>query len=107
VTEEELNFIETKTKDHEEDGLVFSHNDLLANNILVDSIKHSIVFIDYEYSSYNYPIFDIANYICESEFNYDVSEPPYFKVTPVRSEDFHRQVRFIEAYDVSKDLSLN
>lgn len=39
----------------------------------MENTNNSIVFIDYEYSSYNYPIFDIANYICESEFDYDVS----------------------------------
>lgn len=107
VSIEELNFIERVTKLHEEGELAFSHNDLLANNILIDKAKNSIVFIDYEYSSYNYPIFDIANYICESEFNYDVNEPPYFQVTPIKADDFHKQVRFIQAYVVSKNLSLS
>ncbi len=53
------------------------------------------MLIDYEYASYNYPIFDIANYICETEFDYDITEPPYFRVTPSKMEDFHKQIRFI------------
>lgn len=93
------------TKPDEAKELVFSHNDLLANNILIDKASSHTVFIDYEYASFNYPIFDIANYICESEFDYEVDEPPYFRVSPAKAEDHHRQVRFIEAYVVSKDLS--
>jgi thiamine kinase-like enzyme len=42
--------------------LIFSHNDLLANNILITNDQNKYVFIDYEYSTYNYAIFDIANY---------------------------------------------
>jgi thiamine kinase-like enzyme len=87
------------------EGLVFSHNDLLANNVLIQKETHNFVFIDYEYASYNFPIFDLANYICESEFNYDVNEPPYFALTILKPEDFHKQVRLIEAYVIGKELS--
>ena len=46
----------------ERQSLVFSHNDLLANNIIVKNSNNKFIFIDYEYSTYNYPIYDIANY---------------------------------------------
>jgi thiamine kinase-like enzyme len=54
----------------------FSHNDLLANNILVQ--ENRVVFIDYEYSSYNYQAFDIANFFNESYYDYNVDVDPYF-----------------------------
>jgi thiamine kinase-like enzyme len=54
------------------DGLIFSHNDLLANNVLIANSNHKYIFIDYEYSTYNYRIFDIANYFNEYSFDYDV-----------------------------------
>jgi ethanolamine kinase len=45
--------------------IVFSHNDLLASNIIYDKNQDSVLFIDYEYSSYNYRGFDIGNHFCE------------------------------------------
>lgn len=48
-----------------EESIVFSHNDLLANNVLIDE-KHKFFFIDFEYACYNYRSFDIANYFIES-----------------------------------------
>ena len=42
--------------------LVFSHNDLLPGNVLIRKDNNKYVFIDYEYSSYNYDFYDIANY---------------------------------------------
>ena len=45
--------------------VVFSHNDLLASNIIYDKDQHTVLFIDYEYSSYNYRGFDIGNHFCE------------------------------------------
>lgn len=59
--------------------MVFSHNDLLIGNILVKP-DNSIVFIDYEYSCYNYETFDFGNYFLESMYDYDVKEWPYFTI---------------------------
>jgi len=50
------------------------HNDLLSGNILYDDAKDIIQFIDYEYGSYNYNAYDIANHFvewCGFELNYD------------------------------------
>ena len=50
---------------------MLSHNDLLANNILIsESIDEKIHFIDYEYASYNYRTYDIADYFTETKEDY-------------------------------------
>lgn len=36
------------------------------------------MFIDYEYCSFNYPSYDIANYLNESAINYQHEEDPYY-----------------------------
>lgn len=43
----------------------FCHNDLLCGNIIYDESLDDVNFIDYEYGSYNYSLFDIANHFCE------------------------------------------
>lgn len=85
ISPEEVEFI-TKVTEPYEGELVFSHNDLLANNILIDA-SGKTVFIDYEYGCYNYPIFDIANYFNETQIDYDVLEPPFFSIIPPKPED--------------------
>lgn len=57
--------------DHEYELIPFSHNDLLANNVLILNGDNSIRFIDFEYSHYNLRAFDIGNYFNESVYNYN------------------------------------
>jgi ethanolamine kinase len=45
--------------------VVFCHNDLLLANIIYNTKKRTVTFIDYEYSSYNYQAFDIGNHFAE------------------------------------------
>lgn len=52
--------------------IVFSHNDLLLTNIILqrdniigDSRPVRVLFIDYEYAMFNYQAFDIANHFIE------------------------------------------
>nr|XP_034369171.1 ethanolamine kinase 2 isoform X2 [Arvicanthis niloticus] len=45
--------------------VVFCHNDLLCKNIIYDSDKGHVRFIDYEYAGYNYQAFDIGNHFNE------------------------------------------
>lgn len=45
--------------------LVFSHNDLLLANAIVDRKTEKVTFIDYEYGDYNYQAFDIGNHFNE------------------------------------------
>lgn len=65
-------------------SIVFSHNDLLANNILVKTPEsgedeQEICFIDFQYASYNYRGFDIGNYFNESAIDYNYGKPPFFR----------------------------
>ncbi|XP_027273396.1 ethanolamine kinase 2 isoform X3 [Cricetulus griseus] len=48
-----------------ESPVVFCHNDLLCKNIIYDSTKGHVRFIDYEYAGYNYQAFDIGNHFNE------------------------------------------
>ncbi|XP_012410699.1 ethanolamine kinase 2 isoform X4 [Trichechus manatus latirostris] len=45
--------------------VVFCHNDLLCKNIIYDSTKGHVRFIDYEYADYNYQAYDIGNHFNE------------------------------------------
>ncbi|CAL5186779.1 unnamed protein product [Lathyrus oleraceus] len=45
--------------------VVFSHNDLLSGNIMVNHEEDKLYFIDYEYASYNYRGYDIGNHFAE------------------------------------------
>lgn len=47
---------------------VLSHNDLNMQNILITKDK-KIIFIDYEWGRINHPLWDIANFIRESNLN--------------------------------------
>ncbi|KAJ8866070.1 hypothetical protein PR048_033594 [Dryococelus australis] len=45
--------------------IVFCHNDLLLGNIIYNSKRGKVTFIDYEYADYNYQAFDIGNHFAE------------------------------------------
>ncbi|XP_063823448.1 ethanolamine kinase [Ostrinia nubilalis] len=48
-----------------ESPIVFAHNDLLLGNVIYNQAEGTIAFIDYEYATYNYQGFDIANHFNE------------------------------------------
>ena len=53
--------------------VVFSHNDINTGNILVkeeSECSDPVVLIDYEFSSYNYRGFDLANHFNEWMYDY-------------------------------------
>jgi len=57
--------------------IVFSHNDLLSGNIIVNEETDEIRFIDFEYAGPNYQAFDIANHFNEwAGFEADYSRYP-------------------------------
>jgi choline/ethanolamine kinase len=60
--------------------VVFCHNDMQEGNILFceKADKWQLIPIDFEYASYNYRGFDIANHFCEWCYNYQVDTPPYY-----------------------------
>ena len=67
--------------------VVFSHNDINTGNILVKDVQECsdpVVLIDYEFSSYNYRGFDLANHFNEWMYDYRWS----ISVSPV-TEHFH------------------
>jgi thiamine kinase-like enzyme len=80
ATREERNFLHGIAPDKEK-SLVFSHNDLLAANILVKD-DGELMFIDYEYATYNYRCFDIGNYINETMMDYSHPQEPFFRLRP-------------------------
>jgi ethanolamine kinase len=69
--------------------IVFSHNDLLGGNIIVNEETGEIKFIDFEYASTNYQAFDIANHFNEfAGFEADYSRYP----------KKHQQYEFYKTY---------
>lgn len=85
--------------------LVFSHNDLHQNNILLltkldkdQDLDDRIVLIDFEYCSYNYRSFDNANHLSEWCFDYNTDEYPYFTYSAERFPSEENQRRFLANY---------
>jgi len=60
--------------------VTFCHNDMQEGNILLlqNTRKPKLVLIDFEYCSYNYRGFDIANHFAEWQYDYTASEYPFF-----------------------------
>lgn len=60
--------------------VVFCHNDMQEGNILLhqNTQKPELVLIDFEYCSYNYRGFDIANHFVEWQYDYTAAEYPFY-----------------------------
>lgn len=60
--------------------VVFCHNDMQEGNILLreDIEEPTLVLIDFEYCSYNYRGFDLANHFIEWTYDYTKAEHPYY-----------------------------
>lgn len=56
------------------------------------------MFLDFEYCSYNYRAFDIANHFCEWIYNYTNKDHPYFTANPQDAPTKQQKLRFICAY---------
>jgi len=41
--------------------VVFSHNDLVSGNLLINKENEKVIMIDYEYAAYNFRGYDIGN----------------------------------------------
>eukprot|EP01017_Pseudomicrothorax_dubius_P040548 TRINITY_DN635_c0_g1_i1.p1 TRINITY_DN635_c0_g1~~TRINITY_DN635_c0_g1_i1.p1 ORF type:complete len:378 (-),score=96.37 TRINITY_DN635_c0_g1_i1:164-1297(-) len=78
ILPEEVGFLSSRMM-CDSSQLVLSHNDLLANNLLVID-EQRIMFVDLEYAKYNLPAFDFANYFNETMFDYSVDTAPYFRL---------------------------
>lgn len=85
--------------------IVFSHNDLHQGNILLaeyskrrPTFEERIVFIDFEYCSYNYRGYDIANHFSEWCFEYDTPDYPHFMFYKDRLPSRDTQNEFVRNY---------
>ncbi|XP_072982442.1 probable ethanolamine kinase [Typha latifolia] len=57
--------------------VVFAHNDLLSGNLMLNDAEEKLYFIDFEYGSYSYRGYDIANHFNEyAGFDCDYSLYP-------------------------------
>ncbi|KAK6626814.1 hypothetical protein RUM44_009291 [Polyplax serrata] len=84
-------------------AIVFSHNDLQEGNILIthdsiDSNEPNLVFIDYEYCSYNYRGFELANHFLEYTMKYNMKEYPHFEIDLSVYPSVEQQLAFIREY---------
>ncbi|XP_062990530.1 choline/ethanolamine kinase [Elgaria multicarinata webbii] len=83
--------------------VVFCHNDVQEGNILLlagreASSSDRLMLIDFEYSSYNYRGFDIANHFCEWVYNYAHDQWPFYKSSPENYPSRCQQLHFIRCY---------
>ncbi|PNF40486.1 hypothetical protein B7P43_G08183 [Cryptotermes secundus] len=85
--------------------VVFCHNDLQEGNILLrldaQMSQHphpELVVIDFEFCSYNYRGFDIANHMCEWLYDYTNENSPYFWVSHDNYPSLKQQEHFLESY---------
>lgn len=62
----EIDLMEKMTRELFEDTLVFCHNDLTCTNILQLNSNSELVFIDWEFASYNWRGYDLAMHLSES-----------------------------------------
>jgi choline/ethanolamine kinase len=87
--------------------VVFSHNDLQEGNILIrpeyETPDDKLVLIDFEYCSYNYRGFDLANHFCEWSYNYNVDLYPNFSSTP---EDFPSEEERVSIHSLLLDRNI-
>ncbi|XP_070152962.1 choline/ethanolamine kinase isoform X1 [Polyergus mexicanus] len=80
--------------------VTFCHNDMQEGNILLrqNTRKPELVLIDFEYCSYNYRGFDIANHFAEWQYDYTTPEYPFFHERPSAGPTKEQKLNFIRAY---------
>jgi len=79
-------------------AVVFCHNDVSARNLVIDEEGDGAVhLIDFEYATYNYRSFDLANHL----FEYAGSGPMCLDRLPTAAEEAHFLTRYARAVDVA------
>ncbi|KAH1018888.1 hypothetical protein HUJ05_006573 [Dendroctonus ponderosae] len=92
--------------EQEKSPVVFCHNDMQEGNILLnmDHDKENnpeesqLMIIDFEYCSYNYRGFDIANHFIEWVYDYKEDNYPYYKEDYSNYPTELQRLLFIRAY---------
>jgi len=74
------------------------HNDVNMNNVLIPNDGSEPILIDYEFSQYNYTLFDIGNYFCERSFDWMVDEEPFFERQDAWFPTDEEMLLFLEEY---------
>uniref|UniRef100_A0A914QLC3 Ethanolamine kinase n=1 Tax=Panagrolaimus davidi TaxID=227884 RepID=A0A914QLC3_9BILA len=103
---EEIEFIRSKFQILNK-NVVFCHNDLLGGNILLDhdnpnpskmptNFKPKLMFIDFEFATYNPRGFDLADHFAKYAYDYSVKSPPYTDLKKLASEK--EMFSFMHAY---------
>ncbi|CAG9820590.1 unnamed protein product [Phaedon cochleariae] len=88
----------------EDCSVVFCHNDMQEGNILISRDADAnmedpeLVIIDFEYCSYNYRSFDIANHFAEWVYDYTEPNHPFFKEDLTKYPSEKQRLDFIRAY---------
>ncbi|KAK9874415.1 hypothetical protein WA026_002762 [Henosepilachna vigintioctopunctata] len=97
----------------EDTQVVFCHNDMQEGNILMKLDEQcnpndpQVVLIDFEYCSYNYRAFDIANHFVEWIYDYTNKEYPFFTIDENNYPTEKQRLRFIEEYLSERGLDEN
>lgn len=95
--------------------IVFSHNDLQGGNILrsqvpekterngekplsITEAEKKLTVIDFEFCSYNFRAFDIANHWAEWMYDYTLEESPYYTIKREKYPSKEQQVEFLRSY---------
>ncbi|XP_066251808.1 choline/ethanolamine kinase isoform X2 [Euwallacea similis] len=92
--------------EQENSPVVFCHNDMQEGNILtsLDSDKENdpqgseLIIIDFEYCSYNYRSFDIANHFIEWVYNYSEEKFPFYREDLSNYPTEKQRLTFIRSY---------
>ncbi|CAH1107912.1 unnamed protein product [Psylliodes chrysocephalus] len=96
-----------KTRLEAEDSpVVFCHNDMQEGNILTpldtenenSNEETKLVIIDFEYCSYNYRSFDIANHFAEWAYDYTCRTHPFYKEDWSNYPTEKQRMAFVRAY---------
>ncbi|XP_072757958.1 choline/ethanolamine kinase isoform X2 [Anoplolepis gracilipes] len=97
--EHEINWLKALVM-QQKHPVTFCHNDMQEGNILLrqNTRKPELVLIDFEYCSYNYRGFDIANHFAEWQYDYTASEYPFFHERPSAGPTKEQKLNFIRAY---------
>ncbi|KAL2653862.1 hypothetical protein R1flu_021990 [Riccia fluitans] len=94
--QEEIDELKRSSKSLEA-PIVFAHNDLLSGNVMYNEELDKLYFIDFEYSTYNYRGYDIANHFNEyAGFECD------YNLYPSKDVQYHFFHHYLDGFSSEK-----